>query len=183
MPGSRRHLVRLLLPDMLGAVRLLVVARPDLQVVLAQAETLNDDFLDEFFKDGPDGVRRITGRSHLIQNAADVAIVASGTSTVETALMRTPMVVLYRLKLLGAIMGFFLEKTRNISMVNLIAGYRLVTELLQYHVRPKRIGRGDPPALGGCRGTGTDADRPGCGSEKTRRAGRLSVARPGCCWK
>jgi lipid-A-disaccharide synthase len=71
--------------------------------------------------------------------AADVAIVSSGTATVETALIGVPMVVVYRVSPLTAWIGRRLVKTPFVAMVNLIAGKRVVPELIQDDFTPERV--------------------------------------------
>jgi len=138
-PGSRRPLVRQLLPVLLQAAEKVRDRRPDLALAVAQADTLTRDFLASFLKDGPGGVEVLAGRPHSLQNAADVAVVASGTSTLETALMLTPMVVVYRTHPLTYHLARFMLKTKDVAMANLIAGRRVVPELLQNEVCPDRI--------------------------------------------
>ena len=71
--------------------------------------------------------------------AADVAIVSSGTATVEAALMDTPMVVVYRLAPVTAAIARWLVRTPMFAMVNLIAGKRVVPELVQDDFTPERV--------------------------------------------
>ena len=139
MPGSRKPLVRQLLPIMLEAAGILLRRHPELGLVLAQADTLTSEFLNPLIEQGGQEVTMVRGKSHLLQNAADLAVIASGTSTLETALMYTPMVVVYRTGFLSAFMALLLVKTEHVSIVNLIADKRLVPELLQYYAKPERI--------------------------------------------
>ncbi len=71
--------------------------------------------------------------------AADLAIVSSGTATVETALLGKPMIVVYRLSPLTARLAKPLVRTKFFSMVNLIAGRAVVPELIQDDFTPKRL--------------------------------------------
>src|SRR2546429_242894 len=71
--------------------------------------------------------------------AADLAIVSSGTATVETALLGKPMIVVYRLSPLTARLAKPLVRTRFFSMVNLIAGRMVVPELIQHEFTPQRV--------------------------------------------
>jgi lipid-A-disaccharide synthase len=71
--------------------------------------------------------------------AADVAIVSSGTATVEAALMNTPMIVVYRLAPVTAAIARWLVRTPMFAMVNLIAGKRVVPELVQNDFTPERV--------------------------------------------
>jgi lipid-A-disaccharide synthase len=71
--------------------------------------------------------------------AADLAIVSSGTATVETALLGKPMIVVYRLSPLTARLAKPLVRTRHFSMVNLIAGRAIVPELIQDDFTARRV--------------------------------------------
>jgi lipid-A-disaccharide synthase len=71
--------------------------------------------------------------------AADLAIVSSGTATVETALLGKPMIVVYRLSPLTAYLAKPLVRTKFFSMVNLIAGRAVVPELIQHNFTPQRV--------------------------------------------
>jgi lipid-A-disaccharide synthase len=72
---------------------------------------------------------------------ADAAIVASGTATVEAALLGTPMVVVYRVEALSYALGRHLVKVPHVAMANLIAERRLVTELIQGQFTPTAVER------------------------------------------
>ncbi len=110
--------------------------------------------------------------------AADLSIVSSGTATVEAALMDAPMIVVYRLAPLTAAIARLLVRTPMFAMVNLIAGKRVVPELVQKDFTPDAAGeRSDSPArFAGCaRG---DAPR-ACGSSRKARPPGRSRARGG----
>ena len=112
---------------------------PNLQLALAQADTLNRPFFDPYLRDAGVELSLVQNRSHLLQNAADVALTTSGTSTLETALMRTPMVVVYRMNPLSFFLGRLLVKIRHVAMPNLIAGRGVAPELLQNDAVPDKI--------------------------------------------
>lgn len=139
MPGSRKHLVEKLLPIMLQAASRIRASHPDLTVALAKAETLENDLLAPLLTQGPNNLQIIAGRTHQLQNAADAAIVASGTASLETALMLTPMVVVYRMSTLTYLLGRLLVRTEHVAMANLIAAERVVPELIQYDVNPESM--------------------------------------------
>jgi lipid-A-disaccharide synthase len=136
MPGSRRHLVRDLLPLMLDAAALVRRARPEVGLALARSENLDGDALAPLLARAPDDLKVMTGRSHQLQNAADAVLTVSGTSTLETALMLTPMVVVYRLHGFSYFLARRLIHSPYASLANLIAGRRVVPELLQHQARP-----------------------------------------------
>jgi len=139
LPGSRLAEIRRHLAPMLAAAGLVTGQRPEVQVAVAEADTIDDDALAPFLAAGPPQVRVVRGRTHDLQNAADVALSASGTATLETALMLTPLVVMYRLKPLTFFLLKRLASVEHVAMPNLIAGRRLVPELLQKEARPDRM--------------------------------------------
>ena len=154
LPGSRRKEVRLNLPVMVKAAELLRKQGNDVEFVLPVASTLNQDWLRQQMEQ-IQGLkpqvnndlnaalkgRSSTGRSstaiHLTDNAratmmqARASVVASGTATVEAALSGTPFVVVYRLSPLTWILGRRLVRLDTFAMANLIAGKKIVTELIQ----------------------------------------------------
>lgn len=136
LPGSRNKEVGFNLPPMMGAVRLLREKRPDLQFILAAAPHLRADALQEATRIG---VIVKEGATPDVLSAARVAVVASGTATVETALTLTPMVVVYRLSALTYTLGKPLLSVSNYAMVNLIAGRVVVPELIQGDFTPSRV--------------------------------------------
>jgi lipid-A-disaccharide synthase len=138
LPGSRRKEVRLNLPPILEAAGLLR-KRGEFEFVLPLASTLNEDWLREHLTS--------SARIHLTHNAratlmhARAAVVASGTATVEAALSGTPFVVVYRLAPLTWILGRRLVKLSTFAMPNLIAGEKIVPELIQKDFTAENIVR------------------------------------------
>ena len=136
LPGSRRNELKYNLPAILEACRL-IGARQNTQFVLALAPGLHPAETAPY--------ARVDLPMHIVEDetynalaAADAAIVASGTATVEAALLGTPMVVVYRLAPITAFLLRRLVKTPFFSMVNLIAGRRVVTELFQNEFTAER---------------------------------------------
>ncbi len=137
LPGSRRKEVGHNLPPLAAAVRQLAAERPDLQFLLAQGPHVPDALLDEALRGLP--VHRVRDQTHAAVGSATVAVVASGTATVETALLGTPMVVVYRISPVTYALGKPFVKVPHYAMVNLIAGRRVVPELMQRDYRPERV--------------------------------------------
>jgi lipid-A-disaccharide synthase len=136
LPGSRNKEVGFNLPPMLDAVKILRERRPELQFVLAAAPHLRAGAFQEA---SSAGVTVLEGVTRDVLSAARVAIVASGTATVETALTLTPMVVVYRLSALTYALGKPLVSVSNYAMVNLIAGRVVAPELIQSDFTPARV--------------------------------------------
>ncbi len=139
LPGSRMSEIRRLLPDMIGAARRLQEERSGLQVVVPVAPTIErTEILQRFEGSGVSPVL-VEGRAPEVVGASDVAVVASGTATLEAGLMGRPFVVVYRVSAISYLVGRLLLKIAHVALVNLLAGRRLVPELLQGQMDPGRI--------------------------------------------
>ena len=130
LPGSRPNEVERLLPVISEAVALIAARLPQAQFVIARAPSLDDRI---FSRTKWSGVRpvEVLARTDDVLAISDVAITASGTATVQAALHGRPMVVVYRLSPLTYRMGRRFLLVENVAMVNLIAGRRIVPELIQ----------------------------------------------------
>lgn len=139
LPGSRRQEVAHNLAPIAGALRLLRARRADLQFVVAVAPSLDPGLFDRSLAGLP--VARVAGHTHALLSAASAGIVASGTATVEAALMDLPMVVVYRLSPLTYALGRPFVSVPHYAMANLIAGHEVVKELIQNDFRPEAVAR------------------------------------------
>jgi lipid-A-disaccharide synthase len=130
LPGSRKNELERLAPVMAGALAAIAAKVPGVQFVVARAPNLDDGLFEPF------GLSNVTiriadSRTDDVLNAADAVVTASGTATVQTALHGKPMVVLYKLSPMTYRLGLPLAKVSMYAMVNLIAGERIVVELIQ----------------------------------------------------
>jgi lipid-A-disaccharide synthase len=139
LPGSRTKEITNLLPDMLAAAGILKKRYQDLQFVLPVAPTLSESFLRTFIDAGDVAVKLIDGRVYDVLRAADAAIVTSGTATLETGLMAVPMVIVYRFSALSYMIGRMLINVEHIGLVNIVAGERVVPELVQHESTPENM--------------------------------------------
>ena len=145
LPGSRRKEIAHNLPPLAGAVRLLAQRRPDLQFLAAVGPSIDPLTLRAGL---PPSVALVQGRTHAVLSVANVAVVASGTATVEAALLGTPMVVVYRLSALTYHLGRRFVKVPHVAMANLIAQKGIVPELIQDEFTPGRVADAVLPLLG-----------------------------------
>jgi lipid-A-disaccharide synthase len=130
LPGSRRKELRLNLPVMLEALKLLQKQGSDFEYLLPVASTLDSEWVRYQF--GPVyRTIKLTENAQATVMLSRAAVVASGTATVESALTGTPFVVVYRLSWLTWLLGRRLVKLENFAMPNLIAGKKIVPELIQ----------------------------------------------------
>jgi lipid-A-disaccharide synthase len=137
LPGSRPGEFRQHLPRILPACASVGPSR-GAQFVLALAPGLTTAEIAPYLgSDFP--VKVIEGSTYDAVAAADLAIVSSGTATVETALLGTPMIVVYRVAPFTAAVARRLVRTPMFAMVNLIAGRRVVPELIQDDLTPERV--------------------------------------------
>lgn len=139
LPGSRTNEVSLILPDLVRAATLMRATVPDAQYVFARAPHL-DDRLFEAAR-GLAGSVIVEHDTDTVLANADLALTASGTATVQTALHDTPMIVVYRLSNLTYRIGRPFVKLDTFAMVNLIAGERIVPELIQNDFTPEAVAR------------------------------------------
>jgi lipid-A-disaccharide synthase len=137
LPGSRHAELAQHMPVIREACQLIQERRPA-QFVLAAAAHSNINDLQTGWN-AAINVRVVEGQTYNALAAADTAIVSSGTATVEAALLDVPMVVVYRVTPLTALLAKPLVRTSYFSMVNLIAERRVVPELIQRDFTPAKV--------------------------------------------
>jgi lipid-A-disaccharide synthase len=139
LPGSRPNEVERLLPIIADAVAKISAQLPGVQFVVARAPSLDDRlFSNTKWKNGVRPVE-VLARTDDVLGISDIAITASGTATVQAALHGRPMVVVYRLSPLTYRLGRRFLLVENVAMVNLIAGRRIVPELIQENCTAENI--------------------------------------------
>jgi len=138
LPGSRHSELAHHLPVLREACALIHQQQSDVQFVLAAAPGLDARSLRSAMSPAPNMVI-VEGQTYDALAAAAAAIVSSGTATVEAALLNVPMVVIYRVSPISAYLIMPLVRTPFASMVNLIAGRRVVPELIQDDFTPGRV--------------------------------------------
>ena len=139
LPGSRTKEITYLLPDMIAAAGILKERFQDLQFVLPVAHTLSESFIRKFTDASRVPVKLVDGRVYDALRASDAAIVTSGTATLETGLMAVPMVIVYRFSTLSYLIGRMLIDVQHIGLVNIVAGKRVVPELVQHASTPENM--------------------------------------------
>jgi lipid-A-disaccharide synthase len=138
LPGSRRNELQRIVPVLAAAVPRIASAVTGTQFIVARAPNLPDSFFAPFQGSGAP-VRVLEGRTDDVLAACDVVITASGTATVQAALHGKPMVVVYRLSPVTYKLGKPLVRVEMYSMVNLVAGERIVEELIQEGCTPEAV--------------------------------------------
>ena len=136
LPGSRESEVERLLSVMLEAAQRIHQQDSTVQFVLPLASSLEHSTL---FEDLPSYVRLVRQQTYDTIHAADLIVTASGTVTVETAILETPMIITYIVSPLTYWLGRMFIKVPFIGMVNLIAGKEVAKELIQEQVTPEAL--------------------------------------------
>lgn len=140
LPGSRPNEVSQILPRLVEAVGLIAAGSRDAQFLLARAPNLPDALFAPLTS-SPVPVRVVEDRTDDVLNACDTVITASGTATVQAAIHERPMVIVYRLAPLTYALGRRLVQVDTYGMVNLVAGERIVPELIQDDFTPAAVAR------------------------------------------
>jgi lipid-A-disaccharide synthase len=139
LPGSRPNEVARILPDLMIAAKKIRMRLPSAQFFVARAPNLDDRYFESLSAGGQTLFRVIEDDTDAILAAANVVLTASGTATVQTALHGTPMVIVYRVSPLTYRLLRRLVTVKTIGMVNLIAGERIVPELVQDAFTPATV--------------------------------------------
>jgi lipid-A-disaccharide synthase len=139
LPGSRSEEIRNLLPTMLKSAEILSPRYPDLKCVLPIAPTISPDLVKSVVTQSPLEIRISQGDIYKTLTVCDLALVTSGTATLETAIKEVPMIVVYRVSPITFWAAKMVVKVPYIGLVNLVAGEQVVPELIQDEVTPHRL--------------------------------------------
>jgi lipid-A-disaccharide synthase len=181
LPGSRRVEIAAVLPVMRAAVALIRQRRPATRFVLAVAPTVERGIVEAVL--GPvSPVQVVEDRTYTVMRAADLLLVASGTATLEAALLGTPMIVCYRLAALSEAIVRVLVRVPWVSLPNLLAGRAVVPELYRQATTPTKLASaaldllGDDAALAAQREAFTEISEQLGEGNVAARAARLVLA-------
>ena len=130
LPGSRRSELKHHLPILLEAVAQLRQQEPDLQFIMPIAPTIDDACLHTFLKH-PHALQWTRQPAQLVMQSADLVLVASGTASLEAALLNKPIAVFYKTSRINTIIAAFVIRVRYIALCNLIMNRMMVPEFLQ----------------------------------------------------
>ena len=139
LPGSRKQEIKNILPVMLEASILINKNMANAQFVLAKSPQVDPDIYNRIISRANMDLKIIEGKTYDCLNIADFCLVASGTATLETAIMQRPFVVIYKMNLLNYLLYRPQVKVPYIGMVNIVAGRKIVPEFIQFKAHPKKI--------------------------------------------
>lgn len=139
LPGSRTAEITRLLPEMMQAAQIISKKIPGAQYILPLADTLEEKAVAGIIAASGLSVKIVRKHTYDVIACCDLAIVTSGTATLETGLMGVPMIIIYKLSLFSELIGRMIIKPQPIGLVNIIAGKTVAPELLQQDANGPRI--------------------------------------------
>lgn len=139
LPGSRVAEINMLLPLLLATAAKLAAAEPQTRFLLAQASSIDDNLLQGLLAQSSVPVQVVRDQASEVMAASDVLLIASGTATLQAAVVETPMVLLYKTTPLTYRLARWLIRVKWIGLVNLVAGRSIVPELIQDEATPDRL--------------------------------------------
>lgn len=139
-PGSRKAELLEHVPLLLETVKRLVERHPTMQFVLAQASSVQDQFLADLLKNSPVPIKVFRNLASEVMAASDLLVVKSGTSTLQAAVVGTPMILFYRApSWITYRLARLLIRVPWIGLANLVAGRGIVPELIHDEATPERL--------------------------------------------
>ena len=139
LPGSRLSEVKRILPAMLEAAHRLSLQFTDMQFITPIAPGLHKEEIEKLTEGSGVSPALVSNSMYEVIDSSSLVIVASGTASLETALLAKPMVIVYKMSPLSYLIGRMLVKVPFIGMANIIAGKKVVPELIQAEASGERI--------------------------------------------
>ena len=147
-PGSRRMEVERILPILLETAKAIKQKLPEVQFLLLKAPSLGYNSFDSKINQYNLPIRLCENQTYDFLNACDFVLVASGTATLETAIMQKPMVIVYKVSFLNWLIARLLIRLPFIGLVNVVAQELIVPEFVQYRAKPSLIAKAALEILG-----------------------------------
>jgi len=139
MPGSRTREVEVHLPIMLESAKLIYKDIPNSQFMVIKSASVSQDIFDKLLNRYSLPLKKIENVSYDSINGCDFVLVASGSATLEAAILLKPMVIIYKVSFLTWIFLKFMLKIPYVGLVNVIAEKKIIPECLQFGATPKII--------------------------------------------
>ena len=139
LPGSRANEIKRMLPVMLEAAEKINAKHADTQFLLPQADSISDDLLESYLQNAKVNIQVVKHQPYDVVQCCDAVMTTSGTATLETALLTIPMVIVYKLSMLTYLLGRLLVNIDVIGLPNIIAGKKIVTELIQHEANAEKL--------------------------------------------
>lgn len=141
MPGSRKKEIERHLPPMLAACELIKSRIPNAEFIISRIKELDQDLYARIIRHSKIKPHSLDNRPYEVMDIADLVIVSSGSATLEAGIMEKPMVIIYKTSFLTWLLAKNLIKIPDVGLVNIVAGKRIVPELMQFKANPKNIAK------------------------------------------
>ncbi|MBU0478463.1 lipid-A-disaccharide synthase [bacterium] len=141
LPGSRKQEIRRILPALVQAAKMIKNSISDVEFVLLCAENIDEEDLEQVLHTLKISIKIIKNRTYDGMSCCDLLIGASGTVTLEAALLNVPMIVVYKASPFTSFLFKTFLRVPHIGLVNIMAGERIIPELLQEEANPENISR------------------------------------------
>ncbi len=141
MPGSRKKEIEKHLPSMLRSCEIIKNKIPNAEFIISRIKELDQRLYDKIVRRSKIKTHSLENKPYEVMDIADLVIVSSGSATLEVAIMEKPMVIIYKTSFLTWLLAKNLIKIPDIGLVNIVAGQRIVPELVQFEVTPENIAR------------------------------------------
>ncbi len=139
LPGSRKQEIKNILPIMLKTAKLINKKINKTQFIIAKSAQVNISVYEQFIQSPGFDLKIVEARTYDCLEAADFALVCSGTATLETAIMQKPFFIIYKMNQLNYLLYRPQVKIPFIGMVNIVAGKKVIPEFIQSQARPEKI--------------------------------------------
>lgn len=139
LPGSRMDEVKRLFPPLLASTQVLQREIPDLQFIIPLAPGIPDAALSPWMRNISVPIKVVEGWTYDAMNISELLITASGTATLEAAILGKPMVIVYKVSFFSYWIGRAMVQVDHIGLVNLVAEREIAPELIQKDANPTRI--------------------------------------------
>ncbi|MBI4052180.1 MAG: lipid-A-disaccharide synthase [Elusimicrobia bacterium] len=139
LPGSRPQEIHRHMPLFLEAYRKIQKELPSVQAYVFAAPQISDDFLKPYLRNGWKSISIVRESNYQLRSELDFALTSSGTATLENALLGIPMTVAYKLPWFTYWVARSIIRVPYIAMANILAGHRLVPELIQSDAVPEKV--------------------------------------------
>jgi lipid-A-disaccharide synthase len=131
LPGSRKQEIDFILPELLKTAQIIHDKKPNTRFILPIATALENSLVERYTSNYTFPIKILKGETYNAINAAELCIVASGTATLETAIIGTPMIVVYKVNWLTSFLSRYLIEAEHIGLPNVIAGKRIIPEFIR----------------------------------------------------
>ncbi len=139
LPGSRNAEIKNILPIMLNTCSIIQKDFSKLQIVIAKSTQIDWEIYNRLLSKSKIKAQIVEGKTYDCLNIADFSLVASGTATLEAAIIQKPFAVIYKMNPLNYFLYRPMIKIPYIGMVNIVAGKMIVPEFIQFRARPALI--------------------------------------------